>query len=292
MKQFYLLLLGATIALTASAQPKLLSSYTIDPTTNEKTWQSGFSFNEKGDVTEERNTYYYNDGSTYESKSLYYYDDQGRELRREDYSGYNGEWVMTGKREFLEWGDDGQPSVWIEYDEDENNPGVLVQNMKYVVHKYNQLTPLDYDVYWPDGAGGWTPYATIRGEEDSQGEIAKLVEVIEWGGETFHVTLEYEYDDHRWLTKETYTSDAWNNYVRTYENFYGSDGNIEKRNRYLDGVLQDTQFYTWGDPTAIQGVKSSVSGTAPWFDLNGRRLPSAPTKKGLYIHNGKKIVIR
>ena len=28
-----------------------------------------------------------------------------------------------------------------------------------------------------------------------------------------------------------------------------------------------------------------------WYDLNGRRLPAKPTKKGLYIHNGQKIII-
>ena len=29
-----------------------------------------------------------------------------------------------------------------------------------------------------------------------------------------------------------------------------------------------------------------------WFDLNGRRLSGKPTRKGLYIHNGRKVVIK
>lgn len=31
---------------------------------------------------------------------------------------------------------------------------------------------------------------------------------------------------------------------------------------------------------------------APWYDMSGRRLSGAPTHKGVYIHNNKKVVIR
>ena len=31
---------------------------------------------------------------------------------------------------------------------------------------------------------------------------------------------------------------------------------------------------------------------AGWYSLDGRRLSGKPTKKGLYIHNGRKVVIR
>ena len=29
-----------------------------------------------------------------------------------------------------------------------------------------------------------------------------------------------------------------------------------------------------------------------WYDLNGRKLDKKPVTKGLYIHNGKKVVIK
>ena len=29
-----------------------------------------------------------------------------------------------------------------------------------------------------------------------------------------------------------------------------------------------------------------------WYALDGRRLTSKPTRKGVYLHNGKKIVIK
>ena len=39
-------------------------------------------------------------------------------------------------------------------------------------------------------------------------------------------------------------------------------------------------------------VNSEKSATAQWYTLDGRKLNGAPQKKGLYIRNGKKIIIR
>ena len=48
--------------------------------------------------------------------------------------------------------------------------------------------------------------------------------------------------------------------------------------------------------TGISEVKSegvnSEKWNGEWFDLQGRRLPAKPTKSGLYLHNGKKVVIK
>ena len=39
-------------------------------------------------------------------------------------------------------------------------------------------------------------------------------------------------------------------------------------------------------------MDSDGSATAKWFDLQGRKLDGKPTKRGLYIMNGKKVVIK
>ena len=288
MKKIYLSLLGAMTMLTAGAQQQLLSTYTVDPVTNEKTWQCDYTY-ENGKTMEEHDIYYYADG-TAETKTLHIYDDQGRRLRLEEYEMRNGEYVMTNKWESLEWNEKGLETAWINYDEDENNPGQLVQTLKYIIYRYNGTYPADYDVYAPDGDGGWALYATIRGEDNSKGELVKLYQEIPWGDMVYTSTKLYEYDDHSWVTKETYTSDAWGNYEYTYENFYDANGVIEKRNRYKDGQFLDIQYYVWGDPTAVQGVKAADV-TAPWYDLSGRRLSTPPTK-GIYIHKGRKIVMK
>ena len=36
----------------------------------------------------------------------------------------------------------------------------------------------------------------------------------------------------------------------------------------------------------------ALEGPGHWYDLNGRPLPTKPRQKGLYIHDGKKTVIK
>ena len=42
--------------------------------------------------------------------------------------------------------------------------------------------------------------------------------------------------------------------------------------------------------THLSPLTSRYSGA--WFSLDGRRLSTAPASKGVYIHNGKKVVIK
>lgn len=47
------------------------------------------------------------------------------------------------------------------------------------------------------------------------------------------------------------------------------------------------------DTTAIMEIiQPAASGTGDWYSLDGRKLSSKPTQKGVYIQNGKKIVIK
>ena len=47
-----------------------------------------------------------------------------------------------------------------------------------------------------------------------------------------------------------------------------------------------------GGTTGIHSVESGELSTEKWYDLNGRQLQGKPTKKGVYINNGQKIVVR
>ena len=44
--------------------------------------------------------------------------------------------------------------------------------------------------------------------------------------------------------------------------------------------------------TGIEAIDKEQQAADSWYDLNGHRLQSRPTKKGLYIHNGQKVVIK
>ena len=291
MKKIYLSLLGVMTTLTVCAQLQISTSYTaytVDPVTNEKTGQWDYIY-ENGKIMEEHTIYYQAEGNV-EYKTLYIYNDQGRLLRQEDYEMRDGEYVMTYKREDTEYNENGFIAISTEYTEDENNPGQLVPEWKLFVYRYNGMDAIDYEFYYTDGAGGWTYYGTVKPEFDSKGRVVKLIQEIPWKGAVVTSIKIWEYDDHDWYTKITYTSNYWDDYEYTYENFYDANGVIEKRNCYKDGQFEDTYYFVWGDPTAVQGVKAADV-TAPWYDLSGRRLSTPPTK-GVYIHKGRKIVMK
>src|SRR5574344_294651 len=63
---------------------------------------------------------------------------------------------------------------------------------------------------------------------------------------------------------------------------------------YSDSLLfnQDKIRYTFSDATGISSTPASVSATAtqPYFSLDGMKMLKKPTRKGVYIHNGKKFI--
>jgi hypothetical protein len=52
-------------------------------------------------------------------------------------------------------------------------------------------------------------------------------------------------------------------------------------------VYDDGETDRMGTPTISPEGESKEA----WYDLNGRKLNGKPTKKGLYIHNGRKVVV-
>ena len=46
------------------------------------------------------------------------------------------------------------------------------------------------------------------------------------------------------------------------------------------------------DATAIENYRQEASTTNDWYTLDGRKLEGKPTRKGLYVKNGKKVVVR
>ena len=59
--------------------------------------------------------------------------------------------------------------------------------------------------------------------------------------------------------------------------------------------LCDTEGHADGGTTAIGTLDTRTGEIIPtdgWFDLNGRRLQGKPSVKGVYINNGKKVVIK
>lgn len=90
-----------------------------------------------------------------------------------------------------------------------------------------------------------------------------------------------------------------NIYLLYKDKFYLSQtGTIPKNGVYLElqaqksrsrGVLSIGDDGTTGIQQIENGLNLEKNG---WYTLDGRRLESAPTRKGLYINNGKKVVIK
>jgi len=77
---------------------------------------------------------------------------------------------------------------------------------------------------------------------------------------------------------------------------YGTTDVESKKSTFLYRITQKTNFLRekWGEGLSGIDDVETLRGTMDdrWFTLDGRLLQHAPTMKGIYIHKGKKVVIR
>ena len=84
------------------------------------------------------------------------------------------------------------------------------------------------------------------------------------------------------ISKDTAEEDADKVYIPAFHAYFVTNDGSEPA-----GI--GTQYYGWID-TAIDSYElENADGTSVWFDLSGRRLEGKPSKKGIYIQNGKKV---
>lgn len=60
----------------------------------------------------------------------------------------------------------------------------------------------------------------------------------------------------------------------------------------VQGINYSMTLEMINDGTTGIHAQESVTDDAPWYDLSGRRIEGRPTKKGVYIQNGRKVVIK
>ena len=66
---------------------------------------------------------------------------------------------------------------------------------------------------------------------------------------------------------------------------------------YTDGEKDENGTVIWkeyagSDPSDISSVNPDTDDSAVWYDLLGRRMSGKPSKKGLYVKDGKKILVK
>lgn len=79
--------------------------------------------------------------------------------------------------------------------------------------------------------------------------------------------------------------------------YYSQAGTIPAGGIYMTNPepASTRSYYSLGgnDTTAIAPIYiNKVEGHSAWYTLDGRQLPTAPTSKGIYIKDGKKVVIK
>lgn len=111
------------------------------------------------------------------------------------------------------------------------------------------------------------------------------------GNQTIVSTITYRLDDDGRLIEETYSKGG----NITYEYLPGTDYLLESVETAADGSRSVCHYYyskhNYVDPTGIESIKRNDTSTPVWYDLQGRRI-TTPTSKGIYIVNGKKVVVR
>lgn len=63
-----------------------------------------------------------------------------------------------------------------------------------------------------------------------------------------------------------------------------------------DMAFKNGNYYgdnvTYGNATGISVIKANAQGGDSWYNMSGTRMASKPTQKGVYIHQGKKAVVK
>ena len=76
---------------------------------------------------------------------------------------------------------------------------------------------------------------------------------------------------------------------------YGT-GNIEERkNEFKRRMKEKVAFLTkhWGEGiSGIAETTTATTGDDAWYTIDGRRMPQRPSRPGIYLHQGRKVVVR
>lgn len=145
--------------------------------------------------------------------------------------------------------------------------------------------------YWNTDKGDWEldwgPTDAQRVYENDGNIVADIYD----RNQTKVSSITYRLDDDDRLIEETYSKGG----NITYEYLSGTDYLLESVETAADGYRNVCHYYyskhNYVDPTGIESIKRNDASTPVWYDLQGRRI-TTPTSKGIYIVNGKKVVVR
>ena len=144
---------------------------------------------------------------------------------------------------------------------------------------------------WNTDKGDWEPMEGPTEARRVYNKDGNIVADIYDRNQTIVSTITYRFDDDDRLVEETYSKGG----NITYEYFPGTDYLLESVETAADGYRNVCHYYyskhNYVDPTGIESIKCDDASIPVWYDLQGRSI-TTPTSKGIYIVNGKKVVVR
>lgn len=162
-----------------------------------------------------------------------------------------------------------------EEDDDEYDNGVVI--MWY----YN----------WNTDKGDWEPMGGPTEAQRVYNKDGNIVADTYNGNQTIVSTITYRLDDDYRLVEEIYSKGG----NITYEYLPGTNYLLESVETSANGYRNVCHYYyskhNYVDPTGIESIKCDDASAPVWYDLQGRSI-TTPTSKGIYIVNGKKVVVR
>lgn len=72
----------------------------------------------------------------------------------------------------------------------------------------------------------------------------------------------------------------------------GSDSGAQTLNMQFKNGNYYGDNVTYGNVTGISVIKANAQAADSWYTMSGTRMASKPTQKGVYIHQGKKVVVK
>ena len=301
MKKIFFSLLGAIFLLTANAQGKSSfynGDWRIDSvvTTYQNgsfDWRESYEYDASGLCT----TIYTlesDESGLFYGKAVMTYNENGMVKTEELYRKYGDTYVLVKKSEVIEYSpENGLPMVIETSAADEDNPqGGVSLYSRNVITKFHGNSNEEGEIYlWIDGE--WQKYVSTKAQFNSLDQIIRMTSVITMIGMGFTITSDttYEYDSHGNVTKETSWSTLYPATITTYTYEYDANDLIYKITTKDSSEITYSRYY-WsrnGETSIHHGVMAPETDML-WFDLSGRRLDGKPSKKGIYILNGKKIV--
>lgn len=145
--------------------------------------------------------------------------------------------------------------------------------------------------YWNTDKGDWELMEAPREAQRVYDKDGNIVADTYDRYQTVVSSTTYRFDDDDRLVEETYSKGG----NITYEYLSGTNYLLESVETAADGNRNVCHYYyskhNYVDPTGIESIKCDDASTTVWYDLQGRRI-TTPTSEGIYIVNGKKVVVR